>query len=320
MHSMGIRNSQLVVFLLVCFLTQPAQGETVNRIVAVVNDDVITNADVAAYLNALREDQDAPSPLQPDTPAVERMALQRLVEEHLILQEAKRLEVRVDPEEVLERYNAFRNRFGSDALFRRSLAESALSEEQLKRKIREQFMVQRVIDAKVRSTIVVSPQDVAQEIGSHPELARPGNRMRLSHLLVRVNEHRSETEAKTLIEQIHQQLANGAEFSTLAKRYSEDQRKADGGAMGWVAQGELMPALDAALANLKPGELSSPLQTRLGFHLVKVEEVRPASSLTLTEAHQAVYQRLYQEKFQSAFTRWLEDLKSKAYIEIAEAS
>ncbi len=87
--------------------------------------------------------------------------------------------------------------------------------------------------------------------------------------------------------------------------------------MGWVAQGELLPELDTALFGLTVGDTSAPIQTRLGFHLVKVEERRPASSLSLTEANRSVYQQLYQQKFQVAFAQWLGELKKKAYIEIS---
>jgi len=107
-----------------------------------------------------------------------------------------------------------------------------------------------------------------------------------------------------------------ADFAALAKRYSEDSHAEDGGLMDWVAQGELMPELDAALFSLAPGEVSAPIQTRLGLHLLHVEERRSAASLSVTEAHRAVYQQLYQRKFQHAFARWLAQLKRRAYIDI----
>ena len=207
-----------------------------------------------------------------------------------------------------------RERYGSEEAYRRSLAESGLTEGALKERIREQMMVQQLIDAKVRSTITVSPQEVARAIGAHPELAKPGDRVRASHLLVRVDERRSEEQARVLIEDIRRQLLEGAGFSTFAARYG--QAGEEGTSMGWVAQGELMPELDAALFSLAPGEISAPIKTRLGFHLVKVEERRSATSLSLTDANRSVQHQLYQQKFLAAMTRWLEELKQKAYIEI----
>ena len=291
----------------VCLLlwSLSAHAETVNRILAVVNDEVITQADVAAFVAALQnEPGHDPAPAAND-PDMQRAVLQRLIDQQLILQEAKRSGVTVETDDVLERYTAFRNRFPSDELFHQSLVESGLSEEQLKNRVRDQLMTQRVIDAKVRSTIVVSPQEVSKELGTHPELAKSGDRMRVSHLLIRVNEHRSEAQARTLIEEVHRQLAGGADFAALARRYSEDQHREDCGAMGWVAPGELMPELDAALGALPVGQLSETVQSRLGFHLVRVEERKPVAGLSLMEANQAVYQQIYQKKFQEAMTRWV---------------
>ena len=90
--------------------------------------------------------------------------------------------------------------------------------------------------------------------------------------------------------------------------------------MGWVAAGELLAELDAAAFHLKVGELSEPIRTSLGFHLLKIEERRAASSLPLTEANNAVSQRLYQQKFRAAFERWLGGLKQRAYIEVIDGS
>lgn len=291
---------------------------TTNRIVAVVNDEVITDADVIAYANALREERPDDAALDPQSVEMQRVVLRRLIEQRLILQEAKRAGIIVETDEILERLNALRSHFDSDEEFERSLAESRLTKEQLKEKIRDQFMVQHLIDTRVRSTILVSPQEVAKELAVHPELVKGGDRIRVSHLLVRVNDERSEESARDRIKEISQQLSAGGDFASLAKRYSDDPHAEEGGAMGWVAEGELMPELDAALATLKPGACSQPIHTRLGFHLLKVEERQSAANLTTSDAHAAVHQQIYQRKFQEAFGRWMDQLKRRAYIEIPE--
>lgn len=296
-----------------------ARAETVNRIVAIVNDDIITEADVASHVSALLEDQGAEAPPMPSDQMREAV-LQRLIEQRLILQEAQRANVSVSAQEVIDRLEELRARFGSEEMFRQSLTESHLTEPELKEKLREQLLVQRVIDDKVRSTIVVSPQEVARELSAHPELAKPGDRVRASHILVRVDERRSVEAARQLIAALHQQLLHGADFAELAKQHSEDSHRDEGGMMGWVAQGELLPELDTVLFSLKEGAVSEPIQTQLGFHLVRVEERRTATSLSVTEANHAIFQRLYQRKFQAALVKWLADLKRHAYLELLPAS
>ncbi len=293
-----------------------AYAETVNRIVAIVNEDVITEADVSAHASALLADQSLPESSDADTLEMERVALRRLIEQRLILQEAKRAQITAGAEEVLSRLDTVRGRFESEEAFETSLASAGMTKERLKESLREQLMVQRLIDTKVRAGIVISPQEVARELAAHPELARGGDRVRASHILVRVGEAPSEEPARRRIEDLRQQLVRGGDFAALAKQYSEDPHAPDGGAMDWVAQGELMPELDAVLFQLKPGEISQPIQTRLGFHLVRVEERRAADQLAPEHAQSAVYQRLYEQKFQQAFTRWLTQLKERAYISI----
>jgi parvulin-like peptidyl-prolyl isomerase len=303
-----------------CVVPTPGGADTVNRIVAIVNDEVITEADVAAYLDALLEDSRVTVAPDADAAQMQQEVLRRLIDHRLMLQEAKRLVLTVDSVEVSRRLEGMRRQIGPPDVFRAWLAEQGLSEDRVKQQLQEQLLVQRVVDARVRATIVVSPQEVANELARHPELAKPGDRVRASHILIRVNESRSAQEARRLVEELHGQLARGADFAELARRDSEDPNSEEGGVMDWVAPGELLPELDEALFRLGVGELSSPIQTRVGFHLVKVEERRPASSLSLMEANRAIHQRLYQEKFEDAFRRWVEELNKKAYIEILTSS
>jgi len=294
--------------------TGPAAANTVNRIVAVVNDDVITEADVEAYLAVLLEEQEAPPGADPAR--LREVVLRRLIEQRVILQEARRQGVKIDPEAVTQRLEEIRQRFESEDAFQRSLDESNLPVERLKEQLRDQLMVQRLIDLKVRATITVSPLEIAKELEAHPELARAGDQARASHILVRVREGRSAEQARALAADLHRQLSRGADFADLARRYSEDPQAKEGGALGWVGRGELLPALDQALFALQAGEVSGPIQTPLGCHLVKLEERRAADGVADAEANQAAYQQLYQKKFQTAFSRWLARLLQRAYIEV----
>ena len=303
----------LLIWLLVTGHSPLVDADTVNRIAVIVNDDVIMEGDVVSSVNALLSEHEAP----PTDPAqMRRVVLQRLIEQRLIVQEAKRAGVTAVPEELARRFDDIRGHFDSDEAFRQWLETAGLSEEGLRDKIRDEYLAQRLIDGKIRSAIVVSPQEVASELESHPELAKSGDRVRVSHLLIRVNEKRSEENARALIDQIRRQLKPGGDFAALARRYSEDPHREDGGMMGWVAPGELLPELDEALTHLDAGALSDPIRTRLGFHLLRVEERRSVSSLSLMEANRAVYQRLFEQKFEAAFKQWLAELMKRAYIEI----
>ena len=297
-------------------------GESVtsDRIVAIVNDDVVTESDVAAFTNKLlqqAEDRKRPVPSQ-DQQQLRQAVLEQLIEEQLILQEAKRRDLKASFEDVEKRLEEIRSQFAGRQDYEAMLAESHLTEEQLKTKLREQPVVQRAIDYQIRPKIRVSPAEVARASSQVAAADSPGEEVEALHLLIRVTESRPAAEAKGLAEQLHQRLLNGDDFEQLARNYSEEPHAEDGGRMGWVSRGELLPELDAVLFQLQPGQVSESIQTKLGFHLLKVMQRRTVSDRDVADAQRKVEGRIYQEKFSQALAQWLHELKERAYIHVVE--
>ena len=296
-----------------------AWAEVTNRIVAIVNDEVITEGDVASHMVALLRQHDLPDPTAEEAGQMRRAVLVRLIEERLIVQEAKRLGLAVAAEEVAERLRAIRQQVGTPEQYQQMLRETQLTEEQLKNKLRDQLLAQNAIDRQVRSRIVISPSELASLNGSQPSASSdPGEEIRADHLLVRVTEQRSPDAARAVINQLHDRLQKGEAFEALAREYSEGPDTQDGGLMGWVHPGELLPELDAVLFQLQPGELSAPIQSRLGFHLVKIVERRSRSADEAADSREQLERQLYQQKFNKALETWLADLKAKAYLQLID--
>jgi len=293
-----------------------ARAETTNRIVAIVNDEVITEGDVVFHMSALLQEDDPRAVDGAQAQEIRQAVLQRLIEERLILQEAKRMNLFVAADEVAKRLRTVRARFNTKEAYEQMLKAGGLSEEQLKQELREQLLAQEAIDREVRSKIVVSPYEIAKAAGSSTVLQNPGEEVRASHLLIRVTEQRSNEEALALANQLYDQLLKGAEFEALARKYSEDSHAADGGLLGWVRQGQMLPELDHVLFHLAPGELSNPVQSGLGFHLVKVIERRSFSETEAAGARRRLEERLYQEKFAQGLRQWLQELTARAHIEL----
>ncbi|MBI3088522.1 MAG: peptidylprolyl isomerase [Candidatus Omnitrophica bacterium] len=289
-----------------------------NRIVAIVNDDVITEGDVIAHMAALFQRGDLPRPTDEEAQGMRRAVLQRLIEERLIVQEGKRLGLTVDPAEVTKRLQDIRAQLGSKEAYEQMLQEAQLGEEQLKIKLREQLMAQNTIDRQVRSKILISPAELASAAETPALPGNPGEEVLASHLLIRLGDERSGEEAETLIRQLRERLQRGADFSELAKQYSEGPHAEEGGSLGWVRPGELRPELEAALFSLQAGEVSEPIRSPLGVHLLKVFDRRSLSERELAEGRDRLERRLYQEKFVAALERWLADLRQRAYIQVMD--
>ena len=289
-------------------------AEVANRIVAVVNDDVITQAELNSRVDDIVSGP-APIPAQISPAQVQRAVLERLIEQKLILQEGKQLGVTVNDEEVMDRLREVKKKIGSEVNYERWLAEMGLTEGQLKFQLRDQLLVQRTVDAKVRSTIVISPQEVSSKMKDEP--AKAGvDRAHLLHMLIRVNNTRTEEQAKQLAGEVRSKAQAGTPFAELAKAYSEDPQAEEGGDLGWIIRGQLLPELDTAAFSLPVGTLSDVIQTRLGFHLIRVEERHSGEEISTLEANTATFHELYDNKFQEAMAKWLKELKQHAYIEI----
>lgn len=306
-----------VVVLLCLLVGAPilAGADTADRIVAIVNDEAITEADVTGHVEVLNP-QDLHGTSAPSAASMRDAVLQQLIEQRLLLQEAKRQGMTVTNEEVDAELEDVRRRFHSDEEFEQSLTDAGLSRERFKEQIRERLLVRHAVDAKVRAAITVSPQEVASEFAAHPVPANSGDRVHVRDLLIRIGERHTEVQARALIENLARRLARGEEFAALAKRHSEDASADDGGDMGWISPGTMMPELEVALAALQAGQISPPVKTSLGYHLLKVEERAPAGQQDSVKANAGVYQAIYQRKFRETMRRWLDELKRQAYIEI----
>ncbi len=134
------------------------------------------------------------------------------------------------------------------------------------------------------------------------------------HILVRVNEVTSESEAKAKIDRVRERIASGANFADQAKVSSEDASASKGGDLGWVNPGDTVPAFEEAMAKLKPGELSQPIRSPFGWHLIVVEE-RRTQDVTQERRRDVARNAIRQRKADEQFQEFLRQLRDRAYVE-----
>ncbi|XOZ32973.1 peptidylprolyl isomerase [Halomonadaceae bacterium KBTZ08] len=138
---------------------------------------------------------------------------------------------------------------------------------------------------------------------------------KVSHILVNT-QNRSASEAESLIRDIQSQLSNGADFAALAQEYSDDPGTvSDGGELGWVGPGEMVPAFEDTMMNTPVGETSDPFRSRFGWHILKVEDKRQAEKsdqARRNKARQALQQRQYELELQN----WLSQIREEAYVNV----
>ena len=184
----------------------------------------------------------------------------------------------------------------------------------------------------VQATTPLAVGDVAELVrspaGFHVlkvvEKIRPGlptmavTQSHARHILLVPNAKLSETEARSKLAEFKKQVvANQADFATLARDNSQDGSAAQGGDLGWASPGMFVPEFEATMNRLAPGEVSDPLLSRFGLHLIQLLERRKAS-LTPEQQREAVRAMLREKKLDEAYQTWAQDVRARAYVELRE--
>ncbi len=298
---------------------RPAGAETTDRIIAFVNDEIITEGDVKAQMSALLEQADHQVPDRTKAQELRQAVIQHLIEERLIVQEARRMGLAVSSEEVQDRLRAIQQRSGTPEVYAKMLREANLTEEQLKKKLREQLLAQKAVTQEIRAKISISPLELSRARTASPQPAEAGEELRAYHVLVRVSDNRTPEEAQALAAHLQEQLLNGADVNTQASRDAKTPG-VEGSVIGWVHRGQLLPEIDQVLFGLKEGGVSPPIQTHLGSHVVKVIERRRISAADVAAVDERLQQQLYQAKFLKAMEEWLQSLRRHAYIRVVDGA
>lgn len=316
------RNLFFVFLLLSFFLSAvrcPLSAEVLEGIVAIVNDEVITRHDLEEYLAPLYFQYKAEyqgEELQEKLKKLQSDGLRQLIEEKLLLSEARKRKLTVDPKEIQSRLDQVKGRFSSQEEFEETLSRQGLVVEDLEERYRDQIIIGKLVDEEVRYQISVSPSEVTEYYDAHLVEFNLPERIRLKNILIRAEKEEEEEEAFVRIHEIAGMLGDGRSFEELAKQYSQGPNADEGGLMGLVGEGDLSPELETAVFSLPAGKISGVVKSSLGYHLFKVEERIPAQVKPLAEAQQEIQDRLQREKYEIRYKSFIGELRSKAYISL----
>lgn len=314
-----IKKLSTVVFLALLSgaISSLSYCEVVDKIVVVVNNEIITQREIDRMAGPVYEQYRALYYGDELVKKVEEARLgiiNQLIEDKLILSEAKRLNIEVTDDEVELRVNDIRKHFNSKEDFEAALLEQGLMLKDLRARYREQIMTRRLIDQRIGSRITISPSEVSDYYNKHLNEYIQPEEIRLRNILIRPRSGLEPAKALALAKEVLRRLSEGGDFAGLAKEYSEGPNAKEGGLMGYIKKGDLLPEIEAIVFNLKEGELSGVVQTSLGYHVFKVEEKRPRKTNDLSEVRHDVEEAIFKEKVRGKLKGWIEGLKKNAYI------
>jgi len=258
----------------------------VNRIVAWVNDEVIT----------LQELNDV---IIENPNANKKEILQGIIEQKLILQEAIKQGVEIPDEQVDEIMDAMKKQFPTEKAFEDALLKEGTNKGELREKYKENLIKQQWIGMEVRKRVRVSPEKINKIRKNLSE------EIRVRHILVK-----SAEEAVLILARIDR----GEDFEGLAKEHSICPSGKNGGDLGFFHRYQMIQEFSEKAFNLKIGEVSQVVKTNLGYHIIKMIEKRETPRDTLQTLIQEQEEKLKKEAFEQEIEALLKELKAKAYL------
>ncbi len=285
----------------------------IDRVVAVVNDDVVMMSDLQEAIILSRRDGRS----VPDSAELERTMLNRLVDHRLQVQEAKRDKIEITDDELRAAVDDVVKRNGGDReKFEAQLQVQGVTWEALRREMREQLLAQRVRSRRVVRRSTVTEAEVDQYLAQNRDKFEAGLKYHAFHMAITVEATSSPgawEQAKGEIESISVALAGGADFAELARTRAKDPT---GGDLGWLARGELDAVFEQPLLALQKGQVTAPIRSGAAYHLFKLDDREELTADRLADARQQGRDLLLQKKAQERFDEWLEGLRRRALIAI----
>ncbi len=266
------------VLVLLATGTGAVRGTEIDRIVVIVNDDVITESELKRQINSVKSDLRARNARLPRDEVLQRQVLERMINDKIQMQVAERTGIDVPPAMVDDAVRALaeRNKLSVEQL-ERLLVNDGVTMGAFRENVKTQLTVRRLVEREITSRVLVTEDEIDSFLESQESQSGADSEFDVSHILLRVSEGADDADreaAKQRAEQLVQELRAGGDFEQAAVANSEAPDALDGGRMGWRKAGQLPKLFLTALSGLEPGGFSDVLRSPNGFHILKLNDVR----------------------------------------------
>lgn len=253
---------------------------------------------------------------------LKREALDRLIERELLSQEAVRRGLSVSPEALAAARTRLEAAYKTPEAFQRRLREAGFSEPDFTDYVRRDLLARQAL-AELTTSTEPAADEVQRAYRENRERFVLPERVRARHILLRFaagttaqEKEEAREAARRRLLGLAGQLRQGANFAQLAERHSEDVTRKTGGDLGIFPRGKMVPAFERIAFSLSPGEVSEPVETEYGWHLIWVDERFPAEKMPEEQALAMVRQRLASERQAAAVGQVLQKLRQAARVEV----
>ena len=263
------------------------RGELLDRVAAIVNEGVVLNSELDAQVRNVSERLQSQKLELPPQNVLRQQVLERLVLQEIQMQRANHAGVKVADETVNAALQdvAKRNNMTLSQL-PEALAQQGQDYGSYREDLRREITLQMLRQRDVLSHIAVTPREIDQFLDKQAKMPSERNEYNVSHILIAVTQEATPAQleaANKRATDVYERAKGGEDFAKLAVAYSNSQTALEGGALGWRKGSELPTFLTDVVGRLKPGEVSEPLRTPTGFHIIRLNEMRGAAAASVED-------------------------------------
>jgi foldase protein PrsA len=229
--------------------------------------------------------------------------VEQIIADKIVASEAKKEKVSITDEELNEEVDKLKESYGGEEVFNQMLESNNTTVDVLKEDLKNYLTIRKLLEPQIEITV----EELQTYFEENKDAFGEAEQVKASHILVA-----DETTAKD----IKQKLADGADFAELAKEYSTDEgTKESGGELGFFAKGTMVTEFDDVAFTLPVNEISDPVKTEYGYHIIKVEEKKEAKEANFDDSKEEIKETLIEQKLETEYSTWLEDKKQDYDIE-----
>lgn len=302
------------------YVAAAADAKKADNKVAVVNNVVIPESDLNLELQQVKKRMEQQGQTIPEERIsdIKKKIVERLIDQELLYQESRNQGIKIDQSRVDDALSSIKDGFPDKDAFNKTLTESGLNESELKEKIEKGLAIKDLVEKAVADKIVIKDDAIKSFYDTNPSYFKVPEQVHASHILIKVpegaNAEQKATAKKKLTDIKKKIIDDGASFEEMAKQHSEGPSSTSGGDLGLFGRGQMVKPFEDAAFELNIGQLSDIVETRFGYHLIKVSEKKEAATIPMDEAKDKIQNFLKQQKMQQAISDYIATLKEKAEI------
>jgi peptidyl-prolyl cis-trans isomerase SurA len=301
----------------------PASARVVEKIAAVVGDEVVLSSEVEQNAGPFMQQISSianPTERAARAASLRREVLDRLIDEHLIEQQATELKLSVSSEDIDRTIEEIKKEHGlTDAQLAEELRGQAMDMKSYRVMLKEQIKRMRVINIAVGSKVTVSDSDVQGYYDRHMKSGE-NTQVRASHIFIAIPENADTATVlgkEALAKKLLNRVKAGEDFAVLAKEFSEDPAtRAEGGDLGYFGRDMLPKPIEEMVFSMSIGEVRGPVRADRGFHVIKLVDKRAKDVKPLAEVREEIRGQLRQKEMERQTKNYLADLRKKTLVDV----